>query len=277
MAEGSFSGIFKRVVTAFFLIPAVIFVVAYTAPFWVFAATTAIVLLALAEYNNLSISKEKSRANDLLLLVAGGGMPVVFFFLGAQAVMPAVMAAVFIFFLHGLWSRLEFADASYGAAFRTLGLLYVAIPLSYLIFLRDIPNGRWWILLIFVVVWANDTFAYIVGKTVGSHKLAPRISPGKTVEGAVGGLLAGCVAAFVYNRALSLGLGDAGIVILSFVIGITGIAGDLAESVLKRGAGVKDSGALIPGHGGLLDRIDSLIFPIPLLYYVLIYCVGAAR
>ncbi|MBI5562470.1 MAG: phosphatidate cytidylyltransferase [Deltaproteobacteria bacterium] len=268
---GVLSGGVKRVITAFFLVPAVIFVVAYSAPFWLLAGVSAVILLALSEYNNLSVLPARSPAGDRLCVAAGAAMPSVFFFLGAGALMPAALSAVFAFFLHGLWGGAEFKDASYGACFRTLGVLYIAIPLSYLIFLRDMENGRWWILFIFAVIWANDTFAYIVGKSVGRHKLAPRVSPGKTVEGAVGGLAAGAALSFFYDRYMGLGAGAMGIVLLALVIGVVGIAGDLAESLLKRGAGIKDSGTLIPGHGGVLDRIDSLIFPIPAVYYILIW------
>ena len=152
---------------------------------------------------------------------------------------------------------------------RTFGIIYIALPFSYLILLRNMENGGRWILLLFTVIWANDTFAMLTGKGFGRHKLSPMISPGKTVEGAVGGLAGGAVAALLYNHFLSMGIGLGSALLLAVVIGVAGIFGDLFESVIKRAAGAKDSGTIIPGHGGMLDRVDSLIFAIPLLYYYL--------
>ncbi|MBI5886319.1 MAG: phosphatidate cytidylyltransferase [Deltaproteobacteria bacterium] len=279
MAQGGGSGaLVKRVFAAFFLIPAIVFVVVYTAPFWVFASASGLVYLALVEYNNLSPLPARRPAGDKLGVIVGLAMPAVFFFLGKDAVLPVLIAAVVIFFLYGMWgmwSGLEFRDASMEVAFRTLGVIYIAVPLSYFIFLRAVPDGRWWILFILVVVWANDTFAYVVGKTLGRHKLAPRISPGKTIEGAAGGLVAGVAAALICNGAMGLGAGMLLIAAIAIKVGVLGIIGDLAESLLKRGAGVKDSGSLIPGHGGVLDRIDSLIFPVPVLFYILVYYIQA--
>lgn len=167
----------------------------------------------------------------------------------------------------------ELKDATVDIAFKGLGIIYIALPLSYLIFLREETNGQWWLLLLLVIIWANDTFAYFTGKGIGKTGLS-RISPKKTVEGAIGGLLGGFVAAFLYNGFLSMGLSVGAVAVLSVVIGAVGIIGDIAESLLKRAAGVKDSGTIIPGHGGVLDRIDSLIFPIPLIYYFVVWHVN---
>jgi phosphatidate cytidylyltransferase len=108
-----------------------------------------------------------------------------------------------------------------------------------------------------------------VGKVIGRHKLSPLVSPNKTVEGAVGGVAAGVIAAYIFNIVAGFGMAMTTVIVLPLLIGVVGIIGDLIESVIKRSAGAKDSGALIPGHGGALDRIDSLLFAIPLLYYYL--------
>jgi phosphatidate cytidylyltransferase len=146
--------------------------------------------------------------------------------------------------------------------------LYVGLPLAAIVLLREGPFGLQWLILAFAATFALDTGAYAVGRLIGKHKLAPNISPGKTWEGAAGGLLAaigatiGLVALLgditaAYWQAALLGAG----------IGAIGQVGDLAESKLKRIARVKDSGILIPGHGGLLDRLDSLVLVFPLVYY----------
>ncbi|MEK7829277.1 MAG: phosphatidate cytidylyltransferase, partial [Deltaproteobacteria bacterium] len=131
--------------------------------------------------------------------------------------------------------------------------------------------GRFWLLFIVCIIAANDTFAYYVGKGFGKHKLSPGISPKKTVEGALGGLIGGVAVALIFNKFFLTHISPKEISMLAVSIGILGQLSDLFESLIKRSAGVKDSGGILPGHGGMLDRIDSLIFPSPFLYYYLIY------
>lgn len=152
------------------------------------------------------------------------------------------------------------------ASFNLLAVLYSVVLLSHLYLLRQLPNGMEWTILTIFLVWATDTGAYLIGRQFGSHLLAPQVSPKKTVEGSLGGLLFSIVVALVFWRML----GGASWIIYIFmgiIIGISAQIGDLFESALKRSAGVKDSGKLIPGHGGILDRFDSLIFALPLVYY----------
>lgn len=142
------------------------------------------------------------------------------------------------------------------------------------IFLTMIPykNEQFAKLLImgvFVLIWVNDSFAYLVGKTLGKHKLFPRISPKKTIEGSFGGLIFALVAAYIISMYESI-LSKEEWMILAVVIVVTGNLGDLLESKFKRMAGVKDSGAILPGHGGILDRLDSLVFAAPFAYLTLI-------
>ncbi len=148
-----------------------------------------------------------------------------------------------------------------------LGVLYIFLFLSYLIILYTGPNGKAWIFFVLIVLWCSDTGAYAVGRTIGRHKLSPLVSPNKTVEGAVGGAGCGLAAALILNMALltTLSLGQAAA--LGLVISLAGQVGDLCESALKRHFGCKDSGGMLPGHGGMLDRLDSLLFAAPLLWY----------
>ncbi|HEX2349045.1 MAG TPA: phosphatidate cytidylyltransferase [Ktedonobacterales bacterium] len=143
--------------------------------------------------------------------------------------------------------------------------LYLGWPLALLIALRGPAfglgsTGFWWTLAIFAMVWGNDTGAYLTGHFFGKTKLAPRISPAKTWEGFAGGLAVSIIGAFVFSLALHLPW-YASLTMGAFTA-IAATLGDLAESMLKRGAGVKDSGQLIPGHGGVLDRMDSLLFAV---------------
>src|SRR5262249_51407544 len=118
-----------------------------------------------------------------------------------------------------------------------------------------------------VIVWTNDIFAFVAGKSFGRHKLAAVVSPKKTVEGAVAGFVAGIIAAAAYAYFLVPSLAIVHACIIGALIGIAGQIGDLCESILKRVAQVKDSGTIVPGHGGMLDRIDSLLFGAPTMYY----------
>jgi len=152
------------------------------------------------------------------------------------------------------------------AGFNLLAVFYTTFLLSYIYLLRQLPSGMEWTFLAFLLVWAADTGAYLIGRQFGRHLLAPQVSPKKTVEGSLGGLVFSILTAYLFWK---IGGGTSWIpyIVLGVVIGIAGQVGDLFESALKRSAGVKDSGKLIPGHGGVLDRFDSLIFALPLVYY----------
>jgi phosphatidate cytidylyltransferase len=163
-----------------------------------------------------------------------------------------------------------------------LGVLYVAWLSSHLVLLRELPHvvGRSYhlgfelVMLVFLLTWMSDTGAYAVGSLIGRHKLAPRISPGKSIEGACGGLLFAILAGVLAARTFMRGdLSPVAGASLGAVAGILGQIGDLAESQLKRDAQVKDASSAIPGHGGALDRFDSVLFSAPLIYYLLRFVV----
>ena len=152
------------------------------------------------------------------------------------------------------------------------GLMYVGFLGSHLVLLRDADNGRDWVLLALFATFATDTAAYFIGRAVGRTKITPSISPGKTLEGSLGGFAAGFGTVLILNWALDAGAG-AEIIPLAFLLPAVAEFGDLAESLIKRGAGVKDASQVVPGHGGLLDRLDSLLFTIPLVYYYLTWII----
>ena len=143
-------------------------------------------------------------------------------------------------------------------------IVYCPLTLGYLVI---IPRER--ILVLLAIVWFGDTAAYYCGRTLGRHLLAPKVSPKKTVEGAVGGLI-GSVVAGAIGGTYFLHESLAKVVWISLVTSIAGQLGDLAESILKRSAGVKDSSSVMPGHGGILDRLDSLFFATPMFYWFFI-------
>lgn len=164
-----------------------------------------------------------------------------------------------------------------GTAVTVFGVLYTggflsfAYALRYHIYAVGATAGALLLILPLLLTWTSDTAAFFVGRSLGRHKLIPAVSPGKTVEGALGGLVATAIASWLYARFVlapyaSLGLTLAGALMVGVVVSIAVQLGDLAESLVKREAGVKDSSHLIPGHGGVLDRIDSLLFALPTTY-----------
>ena len=167
----------------------------------------------------------------------------------------------------------------WGPAFGEIGATlfaacFIGVFFGYLLALRlltDAPfgdeNGSDLVFLLFFVVWAGDTAAYFTGRALGRRPLAPNVSPKKTIEGAAGGILGSLAAAMVARAWFMHRLRPVDVLVLGLALGAVGMVGDLVESMLKRGAGVKDSARLVPGHGGLLDRVDSLLYAAPVLYY----------
>lgn len=199
----------------------------------------------------------------------------------------AAAIAPFIFLTRAM--RNENLSSGYPAAAASVfAFTYIALPMGMLVQLRQQWAGAFYLLYLLLVVWAGDIFAYFVGKSMGRHLMAPRISPKKTWEGAAASLVASVAVGwllFHYALPLSSALLRAGlierrdgifgleppamgpIILLTVVVNIAAQLGDLVESLIKRGAGVKDSGAILPGHGGMLDRIDALLFAAPVLWY----------
>lgn len=153
-----------------------------------------------------------------------------------------------------------------------LGVVYVALPFSLLLYLPILATDTWtpWVVVAYVlIVWANDVCAYLVGMSIGRRKLFERLSPKKSWEGFFGGVAGAVGAGFAAGHLL--GASPAAWALLALVISVTAVAGDLAESMFKRAAGVKDSGSLIPGHGGVLDRFDAMLLSAPFVFVYMIF------
>jgi len=154
------------------------------------------------------------------------------------------------------------------------GILYIGWLGSYMLSLRALPDGEWWFLIVLPVVWLADTGAYLVGKRFGTHKLSPRLSPKKTWEGYLAGVISGVIGGIlltiIWNlMGAELTLFEGGFI--GYILSVFTPLGDLGESMFKRQFGVKDSGDLIPGHGGAFDRIDSWLWAAPIGYYLIIH------
>lgn len=157
------------------------------------------------------------------------------------------------------------------SAVTLFGIAYIGLTLSTLVSLRLLPQGERLVLFLLLVTWAADTGAYYVGTTVGRHPLASRLSPKKTIEGLAGGLLTAIVAAYAARWWFLPDLSGWDCLLLACLLTAAGLWGDLAESAIKRGVGMKDSGGILPGHGGMLDRLDSLLFTAPAFYYYMMW------
>lgn len=158
------------------------------------------------------------------------------------------------------------------------GTVYVALPMSCFLLLREMGEEAWisksYALLPYALTWFCDTFAYGIGMSLGRHKLASTISPNKTMEGAIGGILGAVAAGFLSKLSFAPYLSWADAIALGILVGIFGQVGDLVESAMKRDAGIKDTSRIIPGHGGALDRFDSFLFTVPLIYLYLRFFVA---
>jgi phosphatidate cytidylyltransferase len=258
----------QRVASAAVGIPIIVLLI-WAGGAWYTAAASLIVLIAAYEFQ----APHHGGATPLALLAAGlaAALPagafvgqdwVVWFTVGG-ALIPLAWVTL----------RADPGTALDDWMWAVAGLLYVGLLGSHFVLLRGLDNGRDWVYLAVFGTFAVDTTAYFVGRTVGRHKLAPSISPGKTVEGTLGGLAGGFAAVVLANYLLGIRLETALIVPFAALLPVAAVLGDLAESILKRGMHVKDAGHVIPGHGGLLDRLDSLLFTIPVVYYFVIWVV----
>lgn len=212
------------------------------------------------------------RANLTPFRVPGFLLASVFFFevAGAgQTGMPLWPAAALVFLSSLLWRGDDFPQSVAAAAVSLLGAVYLGAlggTIAGLRLLAPASVGPWRVSLLFAIIMGSDTVAFFTGHALGRHRLAPAVSPGKTVEGALGGILGGVAGALLVRQGgLSLPAVDAAL--LGAAVSLAGMVGDLVESLFKRWVGVKDSGQLLPGHGGMLDRVDSLLFGAPVLYY----------
>lgn len=155
---------------------------------------------------------------------------------------------------------------------QVMGVMYIPVSLAMLILIKGLEGGTLWVIWLLIVVFANDTGAFYTGTFFGRKKLSPSISPNKTIEGSIGGAVAGMVAGFIFCQLFFKDFHLSLITLpAAFVLAIAGQIGDLFESAMKRASSVKDSGRILPGHGGMLDRIDGLLLAIPLLYVFLVH------
>jgi len=248
----------KRVLTALVAIPTVIVLTIFS-PDWLFAIVIgAVAALAIDEFLSLADHKGIGRPGRWFLVPAA--LVTIAFRSGEDWVLSAfALAAIALMTVTVFSTPMETALGRVGMGLG--GVAYCALTLGFLVIM---PRSL--VLLLLFIIWIGDAAAYYCGRALGRHLLAPAVSPKKTVEGAIGGLVASVVAGITIG-VWYLGEPWLSLMFISGVTAIAGQIGDLAESVLKRSAGVKDSSSILPGHGGMLDRLDSLFFAAPVFYW----------
>ncbi len=263
-----------RLIIAAVFIPALLYVF-HIGGVAFFIFVEALVVLSLWELFTLTKVRLFLLQKVALVLLAAS-LPVQFHFFDIWHVLEFVIAAVFLTTLPFAFTR-NLGDVSRSIGISLFGMIYLAFGFSTLLLIRrgsvvDAETAGGWITFLFAAIWIIDTAAYFVGANFGKHKLSPAISPNKTVEGFVGGFLGAILTAGIFNFIFLKQVGFAHLILPGLVIAFFGQLGDLVESIFKREMGVKDSSNLIPGHGGMLDRFDSLVMAAPALYLYLLYC-----
>lgn len=268
----------KRIITAIVFIPLLIAIIKYLDGFYFFLLIALFSTFGLKEYHSIiTLSGNAEETSRSFYLCAGFLIPVAAFVEGVFGQTDSirgisvtgigfVLSSFALFFYHMLRTG-DFNRTFNGIAQEVLGLFYVAFLFSYLIVLRYQPGGEDILLFLLFVTWAGDTGGYFVGTWMGKKSLSPKISPKKTVEGMFGSTI---LAVFLAVLSKFLILKNTAIVhclVMGIGVNILNQFGDLFESLIKRTFGVKDSGIIIPGHGGVLDRVDSLLFAAPFVFY----------
>lgn len=268
--KGSGSGrrdtIKKRILTGVIVLPLLLLFI-YFAAKWLFDLLVfAAVLIGLAEFLRMALPPER-QLERTAGTIGGTLLAMLLAWLGSDLLPAALLLLLVLFALLFLFRFRDLQTVAQQLALLLFAFLYISLPLSHLSLLRATEFGREWIFLVLLVVMAGDSGAYFSGVSLGRHKLYPAISPNKSVEGAAGGLIGSLGGAFVARAWFFPELSPLDCLALGAGLGLLGQLGDLFESMLKRSFGVKDSGTLFPGHGGILDRLDSLLFTFPPAFY----------
>lgn len=252
-------------ISALIGIPLLILLI-YLGELYLFLTVVILSILGLYEYHRLF--KDTAIKNILLLSFIGSlVVPFLFFFSEGQDLIAGIFFLIIISFLYYLVRFPLYT--SFSLALTILGILYVSGGFAHLVLLRSLDQGFWLVIYTLVIVWSTDTGAYFIGLSFGKHKLAPQISPQKSWEGFFGGIFFSVVGAYLLFNFVPL-TNSRQLIMIAPLVSLGAQLGDLFESSLKRTVKVKDSGNIIPGHGGILDRFDSLLWSAPLTYYLII-------
>lgn len=260
----------KRVVTGSIGAIALILLIVFGGWFGICLLTAVLSLGMIAEFCEISLDAHRFVEKRYVLLLFSLVISI-FNFLVPRSEYGLLMSSFLGLFSYFLFSARGCEGPNFARHFQELkysffGIVYLVFIPLYLTRIHRLISGVHWTLLFFLVVWSGDTVAYFIGKKWGRRKLYPEISPKKTVEGAIGGLASGTLVTIIYKLAFFNELSWLGALVIPIGVGIFAQVGDLCESFLKRAYGKKDSGGILPGHGGFLDRFDGVVFSLPVMY-----------
>jgi phosphatidate cytidylyltransferase len=265
----------KKAWTGLLIVPPLILLIVYGPPILLPLMVLGATFLGLKEFYQLALPQSK-KIEHALGMGLGLMLSALMAFADGKIVISSFVFILFsLSFLFMITSN-DLLSTISKMGVTLLGILYVGFLLSHISLIRNLAKGQTWILFLITTTWAGDISAFLVGSWIGRHKLYPKISPKKTVEGLAGAVLGSVLVSLIFRELFTPDLHIAIVILVAFILGLLGQLGDLTESVLKRSAQVKDSGGLLPGHGGMLDRLDSFLFTAPFLYYVLVYWVKEA-
>ncbi len=268
----------KRWITALVLIPIILWVIIKGSTLLLAVLVSIVAVFAMGEYLKILFQNDDTPLSGTIKIISYtvsitliistclGSWEIEFLILALNL----MALSVFVLF--------KFADNQ--AVFQiiakqVLGIVYIPVSLSLLIFMKELDKGYLWVIWLLIVVFSNDTGAFYVGKFFGKNALSPNISPNKTIEGSIGGILTSLITGFIFSVIFFKDLPLSFYMIpASFMLAVAGQVGDLFESAMKRASSIKDSGIFLPGHGGMLDRIDGLLLAVPVLYAYLVFLVN---
>jgi phosphatidate cytidylyltransferase len=260
----------KKIGTAIVLIPPVILLIALGPP-WVLSLMVLLtIFFELREFYTLSLPNSKG-IERVVGIGLGLVLSIVVSYGNTTVVSPFLVLLLLLLAILFLEITQDLSSTISHMGMMLFGILYIGFLLSHICLIRNMTDGKKWVLFLIITVWSGDIFAFLSGSLFGRHKLYPKISPNKTYEGLAGALIGSIVVAMAFALLFIPKLEIGFCVLLAIGLGVLGQLGDFTESMLKRSAQVKDSGSLIPGHGGMLDRLDSFLFSAPFLYYSLLY------
>ncbi|MDA3918546.1 MAG: phosphatidate cytidylyltransferase [Deltaproteobacteria bacterium] len=265
----------NRWITALILIPILLWILVKGSTLLLAAVVSIVAIFAMGEYLRIILQNDDravsntikiiSYAASMILIVSAclGSLEIEFLILSLNL----MALSIFVLF--------EFADNKevfHIIAKQFLGIIYIPVSLSLLLFIKEFDQGNFWIIWLLITVFSNDTGAFYGGKFFGKNALSPNISPNKTIEGSIGGIITSLIVGFIFSVIFFKDFSLSFLMIpASFMLAVAGQIGDLFESAMKRASNIKDSGSILPGHGGMLDRIDGLLFAIPVLYVYLVF------
>jgi phosphatidate cytidylyltransferase len=270
MTEAS-RNLILRLATAAALIPILIALILWQKTYPLALVVHLAVVIGMAEFSWITLREDPPWLRIVGIGLGLGVSGIICWYPQANAILGAIIVSVLVIAVLHLIRFENIQTVSARMALMCFGIFYVPVLLTPLVLLKRLPDGSGWIFLLMTITWFGDSGAYFAGRAIGGPKLYPKISPGKTIAGAIGGLVASLGAALLAKSWYLPKLDGWDVLLLSLPTGALAQAGDLVESMIKRGYQVKDSGWIIPGHGGLLDRIDALLFSTPYVYLYAIY------